>query len=662
MNEFFHYLMQSSGILAVFYVLYFLFLRNERFFIEIRWFLMLSIVLAVFLPLVKIPYTVLVEASSVNVLNDLSVDKWITGTIPEGISENRTSYDIPQLLMRIYLSISLVLLIRSSIKVWQIWSMIKGKEFIVKDNCKVILLDEKIPAFSFFGYVVISREEFENEALRNIFIHEKVHALQKHWIDLLLVEILSIIFWVNPFVWLFQIAIKQTHELLADDGVIARGFGIGQYQAILINQLMGAEVVGLANNFNHSINKKRMIMMSKEKGPKIRRYKLLLMIPVVAVVLFFNMKAIKVQAQDIEIVEVQNNETVKISGLILKENNKPAAGVTIIVENSTIGTISDSEGKFELDVVKDANIIISFVGFQVKKMAVEDFILNGNKENNYFLKIKIKSQKGEILPAEGNDWSSKGATKNKKIDPNEVFVIVEKMPQFPGGQTALKKFIKESKVYPKAAKENGIKGRVFVTTIITKEGKIGKTRVVRGVDPSLDKEAIRVIKSMPDWTPGMQNGIAVNVSYTIPVNFGAGKEKTEILKIKKKDGETFINGKKAYTTVDDMPNFPGGHLEIQKFLARNTVYPKEAQEKGEQGSVFVSFVIDKEGNVSDSRVVRGVAPSLDKEAMRVVNLMPQWEPGKKDGKPVNVMYTVPINFTLGKSNDASIQIEKVKSE
>ncbi|WP_321515634.1 TonB family protein [Marinifilum fragile] len=623
---------------------------------------MLSIVLAVFLPLVKIPYTVLVEASSVNVLNDLSVDKWITGTIPEGISENRTSYDIPQLLMRIYLSISLVLLIRSSIKVWQIWSMIKGKEFIVKDNCKVILLDEKIPAFSFFGYVVISREEFENEALRNIFIHEKVHALQKHWIDLLLVEILSIIFWVNPFVWLFQIAIKQTHELLADDGVIARGFGIGQYQAILINQLMGAEVVGLANNFNHSINKKRMIMMSKEKSPKIRRYKLLLMIPVVAAVLVFNMKAIKVQAQDVEIVEIQNKETVKISGLILAENNKPTAGVAILVENSTIGTVSDSDGKFELDVVKDANIKISYVGFQTKKMAVEDFILNGNKENNYFLKIKIKSQKGEILPAEGNDWSSKGETKNKKFDPDEVFVIVEKMPQFPGGRTALKKFIKESTVYPKIAKENGIKGRVFVTFIITKEGKIGKTRVVRGVDPSLDKEAIRVIKSMPDWTPGMQNGVAVNVSYTFPVNFGAGKEKTEILKIKKKDGETFINGKKAFTAVDDMPNFPGGHLEIQKFLARNTVYPKEAQEKGEQGSVFVSFLIDKEGKVSDTKIVRGVAPSLDKEAIRVVNLMPQWEPGKKDGKPVNVLYTVPINFKLGNSNDASIQIEKVKSE
>lgn len=268
MNEFFYYLIQSSGILAAFYVLYFLFLRNERFFAEIRWFLMMSIVLAVFLPLVKIPYTVLVEASQVNVSSDLSVGDWIAGSIPEVMSDNKTFYSIPVLLMGIYLMVSLVLLIRSGIKVWQIWSMIVGKEFVEKDNCKVILLDEKIPAFSFFGYVVINRGEFENEELRNIFIHEKVHALQKHWIDLLLVEILSIVFWFNPFVWLFQIAIKQTHELLADDGVIARGFGIGQYQAILINQLMGAEVVGLANNFNHSIKQKKNDYDVKRKRSK----------------------------------------------------------------------------------------------------------------------------------------------------------------------------------------------------------------------------------------------------------------------------------------------------------------------------------------------------------------------------------------------------------
>lgn len=663
MIEFFHYLIQSSGILAAFYVLYFLFLRNERFFIEIRWFLMMSIVLAVFLPLVKIPYTVLVETSQANVSADLSVGEWIAGTLPDTISEKKSLFSIPQLLLGIYISVALVLLIRSSIKVWQIWSMIVGKEFVEKDNCKVILFDEKISAFSFFGYVVINREEFENEALRNIFIHEKVHALQKHWIDLLLVEILSIVFWFNPFVWLFQIAIKQTHELLADDGVIARGFGIGQYQAILINQLMGAEVVGLANNFNHSINKKRMIMMSKEKGPKIRRYKLLLMIPVVAAVLVFNMKANKVHAQEIEIVEIQNSEKVKISGLILAENNKPTAGAAILVENYTVGTVSDSKGKFELEVAKDANIRISFVGFQTRKMAVEDFILNGNKENNYFLKIKMKSQKGEVLPSKGNDWSSAENVKKNKFDGNEIFVMVEDMPQFPGGNKAKLNHITKTIKYPKEAIDKGIKGVVFVRFIVSKSGSIKDAKVIRGVHPLLDKEALRVIEEMPNWIPGKQNGKNVNVSYTLPVRFGTkGKGGVEKVAVTKKDNMVFINGKKAYNMVDDMPKFPGGHLEIQKFLARNTVYPKEAQEKGEQGRVFVSFIVGKDGMVSDPKIVRGVAPSIDKEAIRVVNSMPQWEAGKQDGKPVNVIYTVPINFKLGKGNDASIQIEKVKSE
>lgn len=663
MIEFFHYLIQSSGILAAFYILYFLFLRNERFFIEIRWFLMMSIVLAVFLPLVKIPYTVLVETSQANVSADLSVGEWIAGTLPDAISEKKSLFSIPQLLLGIYISVALVLLIRSGIKVWQIWSMIVGKEFVEKDNCKVILFDEKISAFSFFGYVVINREEFENEALRNIFIHEKVHALQKHWIDLLLVEILSIVFWFNPFVWLFQIAIKQTHELLADDGVIARGFGIGQYQAILINQLMGAEVVGLANNFNHSINKKRMIMMSKEKGPKIRRYKLLLMIPVVAAVLVFNMKANKVHAQEIEIVEIQNSEKVKISGLILAENNKPTAGAAILVENYTVGTVSDSKGKFELEVAKDANIRISFVGFQTRKMAVEDFILNGNKENNYFLKIKMKSQKGEVLPSKGNDWSSAENVKKNKFDGNEIFVMVEDMPQFPGGNKAKLNHIAKTIKYPKEAIDKGIKGVVFVRFIVSKSGSIKDAKVIRGVHPLLDKEALRVIEEMPNWIPGKQNGKNVNVSYTLPVRFGTkGKSGVEKVAVTQKDNMVFINGKKAYNMVDDMPKFPGGHLEIQKFLARNTVYPKEAQEKGEQGRVFVSFIVGKDGMVSDPKIVRGVAPSIDKEAIRVVNSMPQWEAGKQDGKPVNVIYTVPINFKLGKGNDASIQIEKVKSE
>jgi len=104
-------------------------------------------------------------------------------------------------------------------------------------------------------------------------------------------------------------------------------------------------------------------------------------------------------------------------------------------------------------------------------------------------------------------------------DEAQVFVIVEDMPEFPGGQLELQKWIAKSIKYPVIAQENGITGRVFVTFVVNKVGGVEQVRVVRGVDPSLDKEAIRVINKMPKWKPGKQRGKAVKVSYTVPINF-----------------------------------------------------------------------------------------------------------------------------------------------
>lgn len=101
----------------------------------------------------------------------------------------------------------------------------------------------------------------------------------------------------------------------------------------------------------------------------------------------------------------------------------------------------------------------------------------------------------------------------------EVFNIVEDMPEFPGGQMALLKFIAKSVKYPVIAQENGIQGRVFVAFVVNKDGSVTDVRIARGVDPSLDKEAIRVVKSLPKWKPGMQRGKPVRVSYSVPINF-----------------------------------------------------------------------------------------------------------------------------------------------
>ena len=100
----------------------------------------------------------------------------------------------------------------------------------------------------------------------------------------------------------------------------------------------------------------------------------------------------------------------------------------------------------------------------------------------------------------------------------------------------------------------------------------------------------------------------------------------------------------VFMVVEDMPQFPGG--DVTKWLAKNTRYPMIAQENGIQGKVFVQFVIEKDGSISNVKVLRPVDPSLDKEAIRVVSSMPKWKPGKQRGKAVRVSYTVPINFQL----------------
>ena len=103
---------------------------------------------------------------------------------------------------------------------------------------------------------------------------------------------------------------------------------------------------------------------------------------------------------------------------------------------------------------------------------------------------------------------------------------------------------------------------------------------------------------------------------------------------------------KVFDVVEEMPSFPGGHGALMQYLASNIKYPVVAQENGVQGRVIVSFVVERDGSISDVKVARSVDPSLDREAQRVVKSMPKWKPGKQNGSAVRVKYTVPVVFRL----------------
>ena len=186
--------------------------------------------------------------------------------------------------------------------------------------------------------------------------------------------------------------------------------------------------------------------------------------------------------------------------------------------------------------------------------------------------------------------------------------------------------------------------------VVTKEGDIADTKIARGIDPLLDAEALRVVSNMPNWKPGKQKGEAVNVMYTLPVMFrlNGDADKKEAATPKEADTQTEakVDENGIHQVCEEMPEFPGGMRECMNWLGKNVNYPATAQEKGIQGRVIIQFVVERDGSITEPKVVRGVDPDLDKEALRVVSAMPNWKPGKHKGEVVRVKYTLPVMYRL----------------
>jgi TonB family protein len=227
----------------------------------------------------------------------------------------------------------------------------------------------------------------------------------------------------------------------------------------------------------------------------------------------------------------------------------------------------------------------------------------------------------------------------------EVFQVVEEMPEFPGGMAECMKWLAQNIKYPAEAQEKGVQGRVIVQMVVEKDGTITHAKVVRGVDPLLDTEALRVVNSSPKWKPGKQNGEAVRVKYTLPIMFRLGGDSSDS-KAAEAPKEAKVDENGVHQICEEMPEFPGGMQECMKWLGKNINYPEDCKKAGIQGRVIIQFVVDKDGSIKSPKVARSVHPSLDAEALRVISSSPKWKPGKQKGEAVKVRYTIPVLFKL----------------
>ena len=315
--------------------------------------------------------------------------------------------------------------------------------------------------FSWMHYIVMNRSDYEtNDAA--ILAHERGHIRLHHSCDVILVDLLTALQWFNPAMWMLRSDLRAIHEYEADAAVLSQGINARQYQYLLITKAGGIGGYSLANGITHSALKNRITMMTNKTSKSSHLLKLLALLPIVGVSLALNAETVTDYVYN---------------------NDEPQKQVPV------------KKGRQNAAIKNNGKTILQVVEAQDQKT------------------------EAEAPKSEQKQYEATVTYEIKEDSPQDVFDVVEKMPEFPGGVQELLGFLSKTIKYPAEAEKAGKQGRVIATFVVRKDGSISDARIVKSVDPLLDAEALRVINAMPAWIPGTQSGKPVNVKYTVPINF-----------------------------------------------------------------------------------------------------------------------------------------------
>jgi TonB family protein len=420
-----------SVYLAGFYLVYRLFLSRDTMYTRNRTFILLSVISALILPLITIQTN---KPINIPVFGKVLSEIFVTASRNDNSSffSNSTTLIGSKWLSLIYLTGLVIFGFKLIVDFLELFLLINRKE---KRGSRIIRFHGfNTAGFSAFGYVFINNRLTPEEAFE-IIRHEQNHLSHHHSFDIVVVEFVKVIQWFNPVIHLFSRSLRAVHEYQADEECISLGTSVNNYQKLLMNQVFKSKIFTISNSFsNPSLLKKRMIMMTRQRSKSLTNLKLLMILPVIALL----MLTFSTCSEQKEYNEIQ--------AAILTEQPPPPPPVP----------------------------------------AAGDIVI---------------------------DKTSPGA------ENTEPFVLVDEMPAFPGGEKELLKYIAENTIYPESAKVNGIQGKVIIRFAVDTKGKVTRESILKGVDPHLDAEALRVVRTLPRFEPGMQGGQPVSVWYMVPINF-----------------------------------------------------------------------------------------------------------------------------------------------
>ena len=532
------YELKVAVLVAVFYIFWRLLVANETWHRLNRIVLLSTAIASFILPLcvITIHQTVEVVAPVADALplptDEMAMPMESAPSVTNAETVQPFNWLLP--LTIIYIIGVVVVLSKMLLSLWRLHRMrAESKMHLLPDGFRMAVCEKVSTPFSWWNTVFMNHNDYEKGAPA-LLTHELGHLRLHHSADVLLVELLTALQWFNPAMWMLRADLRTIHEFEADQQVISHGFNDIQYLQLLIRKAAGQSGYSLANGISNSALKKRVTMIMKPKSDRNSMLKLLALVPIVGISLVLNANTVTDYVNDEPqkqqpIKKGQKAGTIKMGSQSLndiivvaeapttskpaddkpfiargfvydsdEDKSSPIVGAVILVDGTKKGTVTDREGKFQIEVSMGDNITASYVGYESKTIGVSKVYSESSKSKEYYFGLHKESEEDNA---------------------EKVYDVVEEMPEFPGGPAVLYETLVKSIQYPEEARIKGAQGRAIVTFIVEKDGSISNARVVKSVDPSLDAEALRVINSMPKWNPGKQNGEPVRVKYTAPVRF-----------------------------------------------------------------------------------------------------------------------------------------------
>lgn len=460
METFFVYLVKSSVCILFYELFYRLFLRGETFHRLNRIVLLVSLILSLLLPLFDVSeWFATASQNRALPLTELTV------SLQELVVEQKTAalsdhngMTVSVVLFGIYLTGVVLLLLKNLFVFVYLNRLLKRcRREQTADGQVYYRYPDQIGPFSWLGRVVLSSAD-DGALTSCILAHERAHVQLGHSLDLVLVELFLCFQWFNPAAWWLKKDLRLVHEYEADRYVLSSGFDACTYQLLLIRKSVGPKLYNMVHSFNNYSLKKRITMMMKRKSKFWTQAKCLYVLPLGGFVL---------------------------SLFACTDGKKPSVQESQPMESQPV----------EAQSAKPQEVAV--------KEQPRDSVAPFQEEKN--------QRVATTTPVKEPVKKSSGKDAHENLEDQD--------PSFPGGDAACMEWLRDNIKYPKEAIEKGIKGIVPVVFVVTKEGKITNVEVVRSPDPLLTEEALRVVRSMPDWIPGKRNGQNVDLQFALPVMF-----------------------------------------------------------------------------------------------------------------------------------------------